>query len=292
MSDDVGRNQGSRSTLALVGAGAILGAGLIHLVLVPEHFAEARYLGVLFAVDFLGSAVAAFGIYRGYRWGWILGALIAVGALAAYVVSVTVGLPGVEKGDLFEPVGVLAKALEALFLAICVCKFAGFERWILASGLPIVILVSALATGMAMALDQPGEHADHGQQEKTARKTPGLPVHWVATSPAIHLGDQYDIVVTNTSDKDQKAQVRTQIMDHRAHKNTNVINQSLNLAPGEERELTAVNDYGAANHFQTGIASQTKDLGLSIKVTDSEGNETARFNQDAFLIQGGQKAGS
>jgi hypothetical protein len=284
MSGAVSRNPGSRSALALMGAGAILGAGLIHLVLVPEHFAEARYLGVLFVVDFVGSAVAAFGIYRGHRWGWILGALIAAGALVTYGVSVTVGLPGVGKGDLLEPVGILTKALETLFLALCVCKFAGFERWVLASGVPVVILVSGLATGLAKALDQPGEH---GQQEKAARKTPGLPVHWVATSPAIHRGDRYDLVVTNTSDEDQKAQVRTQIMDHRAHKNTNVINRSLNLAPGEERELTAVNDYGAANHFQTGIASQTKDLGLSIKVTDSEGNETARFNQEAFLIQGG-----
>src|SRR5919202_6225055 len=100
MSGSGSRNPGSRSALALMGAGAILGAGLIHLVLVPEHFAEARYLGVLFVVDFVGSAVAAFGIYRGHRWGWILGALIAAGALVAYGVSVTVGLPGVGKGDL------------------------------------------------------------------------------------------------------------------------------------------------------------------------------------------------
>ncbi len=123
-------------------------------------------------------------------------------------------------------------------------------------------------------------------------KGAGLPVRWSATSPAIHLGDRYTLDVTNTSDKDQKAWVRTMIMDHSAHKNTTAINEPLKLAPGEERELTAVNDYGEANHFQTTIGSQTKDLSFTVKVTDSEGNETARFNQEAFRIQEKQqKAG-
>jgi hypothetical protein len=73
---------------------------------------------------------------------------------------------------------------------------------------------------------------------------------------------------------------------------TMVINEPLKLAPGEERELTAVNDYGDANHFRTGIGSQTKDLSLTVKVTDSEANETARFNQGAFQIrERQQKAG-
>ena len=52
-------------------------AGLIHLLLTPQHFTETAYLGTLFLANFVGSILAAFGIYRGLRWGWALGALFA-----------------------------------------------------------------------------------------------------------------------------------------------------------------------------------------------------------------------
>jgi hypothetical protein len=223
--------------------------------------------------------IAAFGIYRGGRWGWILGALVAGGAFAAYVVSGTVGLPGEGRGHLFEPVGLIIKALEALFLVLCMFKFTesfgGFRRWIMVGGVAAMLVV---VPGVAMALDQQGTHANHGQQSKMA----GLPVKWQATSPATHRGDQYALVVTNHGDQAQRVRVNTMVMDHRTHTNTNVLDEQLKLAPSEERELTAVNDYGTANHFSTRIGSETKDLELSVKVTDAGGNETAHFNQAAF----------
>lgn len=98
----------------------ILASGLIHLVLAPEHLEEAAYLGLLFLSYFAGAVVAAFGIYRRQRWGWVLGALVAGGALVAYVVSGTVGLPGMEPEGLLEPVGVVTKQVEALFLGLFV----------------------------------------------------------------------------------------------------------------------------------------------------------------------------
>lgn len=104
----------------MAGAGLILASGLIHLVLTPEHLEEAAYLGLLFLADFAGAVVAAFGIYRGRRWGWALGTLVAAGALVAYVVSGTVGLPGMEPEGLLEPVGVVTKLVEALFLGLFV----------------------------------------------------------------------------------------------------------------------------------------------------------------------------
>jgi hypothetical protein len=82
-----------RSEPALAGAGLILIAGLIYLLL---------------TANFVGSVLAAFGIYRGLRWGWALGALFAGGAFVAYLLSGTVGLPGVEEGHLLEPWGGLA----------------------------------------------------------------------------------------------------------------------------------------------------------------------------------------
>lgn len=285
-----------RSPLALAGTVLILVTGLIHLLLTPEHFGEARYLGWLFLADFLGSVVAAFGIYRGDRWGWTLGALVAGGAFVLYFLSRMVGVFGMEGESLFEPLGVLCKAAEALFLALCAGEFtrslARFGRWMLVGGTVAALVVMP---GVAVALDSneatsstnaKGAKAGHG------KKAPGWSARWTATSPAIHLGDQYALDVTNTSDKDQKLQVRTMVMDHHAKKNTMVVDKPLTLAPGEERELTATNDYGDANHFQTTIGSQTKDtndLGLDIKVTDPAGNEKAWFNQEAFLIQEGKQ---
>jgi hypothetical protein len=133
----------------------------------------------------------------------------------------------------------------------------------------------------AVLADEPGG----GGKGKMA----GLPFRWKATSPAIHEGDQYTLVMKNTTEEDQKARVRTVIMDHSNHTNTDVIDEQVELAPSEEREFTAVNDYGDANHFNTIIGSETRDLDLAVSVTDSTGEETARFTDKAFLIQEGQK---
>ena len=91
----------------LVGAVLASTAGLAHLGLARERFEGDTYLGLLFIA-------AALGILRGRRWGWILGALAAGGAFAAYLVDGTVELPGAESGGLLEPAGLLAAALDAL----------------------------------------------------------------------------------------------------------------------------------------------------------------------------------
>ncbi|GKZ15766.1 hypothetical protein HAL_36470 [Haladaptatus sp. T7] len=102
----------------IAGAGLILLTGVIHLVLVPEHLEETTYLGVLFAANFVAAAVAAVGIYRNRRWGWWLGVAIAAIAVVLYVARGTVGLPATEAEELLEPMGVLAKAVELLFLGV------------------------------------------------------------------------------------------------------------------------------------------------------------------------------
>jgi hypothetical protein len=176
-------------------------------------------------------------------------------------------------------VGIITKVVEVLFLMLSGFKFTefftGFRRWALLSAIAAVLLVP----GLAVLGFLPSAQANPG-------KAAALPVSWKATSPSIRPGDQYTLVMKNTGDKAQQARVQTVIMDHRNHVNTPVIDEPVKLAPGEERELTADNDYGTANHFNTIIRSKTQDLALSVKVTDSAGNEKARFNQDAFMIQG------
>jgi hypothetical protein len=98
----------------------IIAVGLVHLIGALPHYRVAPYVGVMFVANFIGALVAAVGLYRDVLWGWLLGALLAGGALAMYVVSRSVGLPGFEHavGRWFGPLGVLSLVVEALFLAV------------------------------------------------------------------------------------------------------------------------------------------------------------------------------
>jgi hypothetical protein len=144
----------------------------------------------------------------------------------------------------------------------------------------VMALVVLLGTAMPVLADEGGG----GGKGKGG----GMPFQWKATSPAIQEGDRYSLVVKNPDEDAQQARIRTDIMDHRAHTNTTVINEDLKLQPGQQCELTAVNDYGAANHFNTIIGSETEDLDLAVTVADDAGTETARFSDRAFMIQEGK----
>jgi uncharacterized membrane protein YfcA len=110
----------------LVGAGIslIVVVGLIHLIGSPEDFAGGSYQGFLFLANFVGALAAAVGIYRGNRWGWALGLLVAVGSFVGYVISRTVGLPGLPvEEEWLEPLGVLSMIVEILFVGTFLAIF-------------------------------------------------------------------------------------------------------------------------------------------------------------------------
>jgi hypothetical protein len=98
----------------------IVVVGLSHLIGAPQHYRVAPYIGVGFVANFVGALVAAVGIYRDVMWGWLLGALVAGGALIMYVVSRSVGLPGFEHavGRWSGPLGTLSLVVEALFITV------------------------------------------------------------------------------------------------------------------------------------------------------------------------------
>ena len=98
----------------------IVVVGLIHLYKAPAYLEAAPYIGVAFLINILLALVSAFGIYRGMWWGWLLGILVAGGAFVMYVVSRTIGLPGLEDdvGEWFDPAGILALIVEALFIGL------------------------------------------------------------------------------------------------------------------------------------------------------------------------------
>ena len=107
----------------LVGAGIslIVIVGLIHLINSPGDLEEGSYTGLLYLANFCGALTAAIGIYRGRSWGWSFGALVAGGAFVAYVISRTVGLPGLPvEEEWLEPLGLLSLLVEALFVGLYV----------------------------------------------------------------------------------------------------------------------------------------------------------------------------
>jgi uncharacterized membrane protein YfcA len=118
--------RGTTGSERLVGAGIslIVIVGLIHLINSPGDLEEGSYAGLLYLANFVGALAAAVGIYRGERWGWALGLLVAAGAFAGYVVSRTVGLPGLPvEEEWLEPLGVLSLLVEALFVGLYLTVF-------------------------------------------------------------------------------------------------------------------------------------------------------------------------
>lgn len=106
--------------LMWAGVALVAAVGLIHLIETPEYFDEyGTFYGLAFLTNAAAAAVAAVGIYGGIKsWGWTLGAVISGGAFVLYLVSRTVGLPGITGAEFFEPIGLLSLLVEGLFVAL------------------------------------------------------------------------------------------------------------------------------------------------------------------------------
>ena len=113
-----------RNLVSWGGVILILATGVIHVIEAPDSFYEAAYKGWLFYANGFGAVAAAYGIFRGTRWGWRLGLVIAMGSLLGYVASRTVGLPYLpaEPEAWLEPLGVASLLAEGLFIALYLRK--------------------------------------------------------------------------------------------------------------------------------------------------------------------------
>lgn len=113
-----------RSTGSAVQGAAIalvLVTGAIHFVDAPSSFSDATYKGWLFVANGIAAIVAAIAISRGRRWGSSLGVLVAGGALVGYVISRTIGLPGIAPEIwISSPLAVLSLAVEAACVVVLV----------------------------------------------------------------------------------------------------------------------------------------------------------------------------
>ena len=95
---------------------AIVVIGVIHLSMVSQEYDETPTMGILFAINFIAALIASVGIYRQEIWGWLLGVGIAAGSMLGYVVSRTIGLPGMEVEAWLQPLGILSLVVEVAFI--------------------------------------------------------------------------------------------------------------------------------------------------------------------------------
>ena len=83
----------------------------------------------MFGMCGVASMIAAIGIVRGERlWGWGLGLLIAGGVCVGYIVSRTVGLPGMEVEEWLNSLGILSLVLEISFVGLYLWTRPGKQR--------------------------------------------------------------------------------------------------------------------------------------------------------------------
>lgn len=116
------------SLLTWVSLSLVIITGLIHTIGVPSNHDEAAYKGILFVLNALAAFVAAYGIWRGERWGWVLGILVAGGAFVMYVISRTLGLPGLPPDIWAEPIGIVSLIVEAGFIIAAINALAQPRR--------------------------------------------------------------------------------------------------------------------------------------------------------------------
>ena len=134
--------------------GLIIATGFLHLLTAQGEYEEAAYMGYLFVANFFGALVAAFGIYHRRVWGWMLGLAVAAGSIVGYIWSRTLGMPGMEHEEWITPYGVVALAVEGLFVLLVIVRpwristssqtsLSGWFRTILpASAMLMVVMVS------------------------------------------------------------------------------------------------------------------------------------------------------
>jgi hypothetical protein len=100
----------------------ILEIGVLHIITAQGEYEEAAYMGYLFAANFFGSLVAAFGIYHRQFWGWMLGLIIAIGSIAGYIWSRTFGMPQMNVEEWFSPYGIVSISVECIFILLTLLR--------------------------------------------------------------------------------------------------------------------------------------------------------------------------
>ena len=107
--------------------GLLLLAGIawIHYRGIPDKLGETAYLGWSYILLVAGCAAAgAWLLSDRWRAGYVLGLMISLGAIIAYALTRTTGLPHAtgDIGNWAEPIGIVSLLLEAAFVILAVTQ--------------------------------------------------------------------------------------------------------------------------------------------------------------------------
>lgn len=107
---------GQRRHRRVAGAAAAAALAAVHADRLLVAAREAVYLGVLFAVATGGFGWVALRVLRADDVeAWWIGALLAAGVAGGYVLSCTIGLPGLRPTS-WSPLGVASSTVAVTFL--------------------------------------------------------------------------------------------------------------------------------------------------------------------------------
>jgi hypothetical protein len=201
----------------------IIEIGLIHILNAQKEYDEAAYMGYLFAANFFGSLIAAWGIRHKQLWGWMIGLGIASGSIAGYIWSRTLGMPGMNVEEWLSPFGLVSMALEGVFILVVL-----FRPWKMSTDealfsisarlrplFPVVGMLFIAATSILAAQWDDVVKKEFGHHVASLAKVCSTP----ATSFA-DLEEQYgvEISLVATSMMDSIVDVRLKIVDpEKAH---------------------------------------------------------------------------
>ncbi|RNE64024.1 hypothetical protein [Cryobacterium tepidiphilum] len=121
----------AHSAWRLVAAAGAITEAVAHIPVIEDHFSEAPYVGVLFAlVTVAGFLLAILLLTADSRAVWVSTLVVSALALAAYVLSRTVGLPQIDDdiGHWADALGTMAIVGEAVMLVSAVAHILS-PRW-------------------------------------------------------------------------------------------------------------------------------------------------------------------
>lgn len=118
-----------RRSLLLLAVAALLGSGLLHAGLAPEHFRSATAYGVFFSASSGGLAILAASVlaWPG-RATYAAAGLALLGLIALFFLFRIVAPPGSSGPEELDLVGLLTKAVEAAGVAGCWVLWRGARR--------------------------------------------------------------------------------------------------------------------------------------------------------------------
>ncbi|HZU65998.1 MAG TPA: hypothetical protein VFA09_01865 [Ktedonobacteraceae bacterium] len=109
----------------IVGVICLIIIGVIHLMLIQSGLYIQLYLGILFIIDVVAAFASALWLaLQDARLAWISGGLAALGPFVGYILTRTVGLPGIPRLPWQAPMGFLSLVIEAIVVVLAISALA------------------------------------------------------------------------------------------------------------------------------------------------------------------------